>query len=215
MWNSARPGARGNAWGAVALVVCGLTAAPTVCGQSRWDSETGEVAGFGGTTMGLGKTQPAVGASTGLAFSKYGLGLFEVVFSPLSTDTMRRRPIGAPRVQDSLLFDINGGMHIQIPVRRKWAPYGIVGGGMLLNSFRAVNTAPGEIDPSTGEPVREGGLTAAVREVNFAFHTGGGVRYYVKEDWGIRPEFKIIISNQTYTRFTVGIFYNLPSSWPW
>jgi hypothetical protein len=33
------------------------------------------------------------------------------------------------------------------------------------------------------------------------------MRYYFRENWGIRPEFKVIIGAQTYTRLSVGLFY--------
>jgi hypothetical protein len=137
----------------------------------------------------------------------------EVAYSPLKNDTLRRRT--GPPVEGSNLFDFNGSFHIRIPVRERWAPYAIVGGGLLFNPFRAVLLPPGPADPSTGEPTRQGGATFAVDEFNFGFHTGGGLRYYITPDWGIRPELKVIVSNRTYARFTVGIFYTLPSGWPW
>ncbi|MCX6630180.1 MAG: hypothetical protein NTW28_21390, partial [Candidatus Solibacter sp.] len=51
-------------------------------------------------------------------------------------------------------------------------------------------------------------------DFDFGFHTGAGLRYYVRENWGIRPELKVIVSKQTYTRLSVGIFYVLPAGWP-
>jgi hypothetical protein len=98
------------------------------------------------------------------------------------------------------LFDFNFGFHIRVPVRKRWAPYAILGGGLLFDSFRAVSGPQGAL--------------ISIDEFNFGFHTGGGVRYYIREDWGVRPEFKFVVSNRTYTRFTVAVFYNLPSYWP-
>jgi hypothetical protein len=172
------------------------------------ETEVGEMAAFGGLTLGLGTTG-AVGASSGTAFSKYALGLIEVAFSPVGNTTLRHR-IGPP-VENSRLFDFNGSFHIRIPVRKRWAPYGIVGGGILFDSFRAIPTRPPENgDTTTPAPPP---VVFAVDEFNFGFHTGGGLRYYIREDWGIRPEFKVVISNRTYTRFTIGIFVNVSSDW--
>jgi hypothetical protein len=139
-----------------------------------------------------------VGGSTGLAFSRYAIGLIETAFTPMGEDTLRNRTAQSP--QNSRLFDFNASFHIRVPVRERWAPYAILGGGLLFNSFRGISGPEG--------------LLVAVDDFNFGFHTGGGVRYYVRPDWGLRPEFKVIVSDRTYTRFTVGIFYNLPAGWP-
>ena len=158
----------------------------------------GEVSAFGGGTFGLG-THPSVGGSTGLQFSKYGIALVETVFTPMGEDTLRKRT-GEP-ASSSRLYDFNTSFHIQVPVREKIVPYGIVGIGLLFDSFKAA-TGPN-------------GAVVGFDEFNFAFHTGGGVRYHVTENWGIRPEFKVIVSHRTFTRLTVGVFYKLPPGWPW
>ena len=195
------------------LVILLFLILPSMAHAQSDETDVGEAAAFGGGTFGLGGAQPAVGGSSGTAFSRYGMFLMEVAYSPLKNDTMRRRT--GPPVEGSNLFDFNGSAHIRIPVRERWAPYAILGAGLLFNPFRAVLLPPGPTDPSTGEPTRPGGATFAVDEFNFAFHTGGGLRWYVRPEWGIRPELKVIVSNRTYTRFTVGIFYTLPVGWPW
>jgi hypothetical protein len=191
----------------LATILCGLMVPTSMRAQSG-DTDVGELAAFGGGAFGIG-THPVVGASSGLAFSKHGMALIEVAFSPLGSDTLRQRT--GPPVESSRLYDFNGSFHIRFPVRERWAPYGIVGGGLLFDSFRAV-LGGGGVDPDTGE-VRPGGAAVAIDEFNFGFHTGAGLRYHVGQNWGVRPEFKVIISNRTYTRFTVGIFYNLPAAW--
>jgi hypothetical protein len=160
------------------------------------DSEKGEVSAFGGGSFGLG-VHPVVGGGTGLAFSKYGIGLIEASYMPTGRDTLRRNVVSP---QNSQVFDFNSSIHIRIPVRERWAPYGIVGCGLLFNKFQAVSGPQGTL--------------VGIDDFKFAFHTGAGVRYYIREGWGIRPEFKVIVSNRTYTRFTIGIFYTIPSDWP-
>jgi hypothetical protein len=195
MYEPARFRAYATRRGLVAVALCLFTPA-ILCAQSG-ETDTGEVAAFGGGSFGLG-THPVVGGSTGLAFSRYGMGLIEVAFTPMGNDTVRDRTGQSP--QNSRLFDFNASFHIRIPVRERWAPYGILGGGLLMNQFKAISGPQG--------------LLVAADDFSFGFHTGGGLRYYIRQDWGIRPEFKVIISDRTYTRFTVGIFYNLPAGWP-
>ena len=202
------PAVSGIGWGISILMFC-LLALPTPSHAQSSDSDTGEVAAFGGGVFGIG-THAAVGASSGVAFSKYGIGLIEAAFSPLGEQTVRRR-IG-PKPESSKLLDFNFSVHIRIPVKQRFAPYAIVGGGLLLDKFKVVPTVVPPADP--GEPPTTQ-AALSVDEFNFGFHTGGGFRYYVREDWGIRPEFKVIVSNRTYTRFTVGIFYTLPSGGIW
>jgi hypothetical protein len=190
-------GARRMQWLIFAIVFfAGSSCLPVLHAQSG-ETDTGEVAAFGGGSFNPG-AHPVVGASSGLAFSRYGMGLIEVAFAPLGNNTLRHRS-GVP-VEASHLYDFNLSFHIRIPVRERWAPYGILGGGFLFNSFRAISGPEG--------------LKVGVDEFNGAFHTGAGLRYYIRPDWGIRPELKVIVSNRTYARFTMGIFYTLPAGWP-
>jgi hypothetical protein len=164
------------------------------------ESDTGEVATFVGGTYGSG-AHFNVGGSSGIAFSRYGLGLLEVSYSSLGQDTLRDH--NSPPTSTSRLFDINGSFHIRVPFKERWEPYGIVGSGFLWNSFFPAITRP---DGISG--------VEHYHKVAFAFHTGGGVRYYIGEGWGIRPEVKVIVSTHTYVRASVGIFTKLPWGWP-
>ena len=193
--------ARGAQWN-ILTIACWMLVSPALMSAQFVDG-AGEVTAFGGGTFGLGGAHPAVGASSGTSFSRYAIGLIEAAFSPLGDETLRRR-MGAP-AERSRLFDFNFSVHVQVPVRRRWAPYGIVGAGLLFDAFRVIPT--GALPDEAGQT--QPAVVFAVDEFNFGFHTGGGVRYYIREDWGIRPEFKVIVSNRTYTRFTIGIFYKM------
>jgi Outer membrane protein beta-barrel domain len=193
--------ARGAQW-KILTIACWMLVSPALM-SAQFNDGDGEVAAFGGGTFGLGGAHPAVGASSGISFSRYGIALIEAAFSPLGDETLRRRT-GA-RVESSRLFDFNFSVHVQVPVRRRWAPYGIVGAALLYDAFRAVPTGAPQDEPGQTPPA----AVFAVDEFNFGFQTGGGARYYIGEDWGIRPEFKVIVSNRTYTRFTIGIFYKM------
>jgi hypothetical protein len=184
------------------LVVICLFGPATLPAQSG-DTDVGEVAAFGGGGFGMG-THPVVGGSTGIAFSKYGIALIEGSFMAMGQDTLRGQP---PVIQPlgvvnetkrSHLYDVNTSFHIRVPVRERWAPYVLVGAGILFNTYRSVVT-------------QEAGYVA-FDDLNFGFHTGGGLRYYIGKYWGIRPELKVVVSNQAYTRFTIGVFYTT-SGW--
>jgi opacity protein-like surface antigen len=142
-----------------------------------------------------------VGGTAGLAFSRYAIGYAETAFSPLGSNTVRPAPAGGP-IDSSRLYDLNLGVHIRVPVRPRWAPYVILGGGVVWNAFNQSLAGP------------QGTATARhISNYDFGFHTGGGVRYYIRDNWGIRPEFEVVVSKQTYTRFSVGVFYTLPDTW--
>ena len=163
--------------------------------------DSGEVAAFSGGTFGIG-SHPSFGGSAGANISRYALGLFEASYTPLGSYTIQPWP---PRstVARSHLTDFNFSVHIRIPVRSKWSPYGIAGAGLLWDALRQ------EIVDSNGTSI-----SRHYDQFNFGFHTGVGLRYYVGETWGIRPEFKVIVSKQIYTRASIGIFYVVPSNWP-
>jgi hypothetical protein len=180
----------------MAMALCAI--GPGMLRGQSGDNDTGEASVFGGGSFGLG-THPVVGGDSGFAFSRYAMFLFGGSFTPMGNDILWQRPdIKSP--QDGNLYDFNTSIHIRVPVRDKWAPYAILGGGLLFNSYNAA------IGPQ--------GALIRVEDFKFGFHTGGGVRYYVRENWGIRPEFRVIVSSRTYTRFTVGVFFTFPSLWP-
>jgi len=155
----------------------------------------GELAVFGGGAFGIG-THPFAGGSTGIAFSPYAVALFDFSYLHLGQDTLRRQPgIGA---ENSNLYDFNVSAHLRYPITRKWAVYGILGPSLLLNNYEVATTSGG------GAPAY-----VTRNDVNFGFHTGGGVRYHVNDRWGIRPELRVVISNQTYVAFSVGVFFSL------
>jgi len=184
----------------IAAIVMSLTPVISLA-QSDDVTEKGEVAGYAGGAFGLG-SHPVVGASTGVAFAKYAMGLIDISYTPFGENTLRVRPPNEI-VQHSGVYDFNLSMHIRVPVTKRWAPYGIVGAGLMYDTFDLAKvTVPGTA------------VFNSHSETYFGFHTGAGVRYYIREGWGIRPEIKVVMSNRTYVCATIGIFYVLPSNWP-
>jgi hypothetical protein len=160
-----------------------------------WFGAPGEVYGYGGVRDNHG----TVGAGAGLLIAKYGGYFLDAGYSSLGTGSVRR--LGEP-VTQSRLYDLALLGHIRFPVKTKFEPYAIVGGGAFYNTFQIQAPAPAPF-----------GTFVSKSTTNFAFHTGAGLRYFVHPDWGIRPELKISISGQTYVGFSVGFFYVIPGSY--
>jgi len=146
-------------------------------------------------------THGFVGAGAGMAINRYFQAVGEISFAPLGSYTIRTRP-AYETVQQSRLYDFNFSLHIQVPVGKKWAPYALAGPGVLWDNFTSVTVgAAGAV------------RGVSVNETNFGFHAGGGVRYYLPHDWGIRPEFRVVISAKTYTVASFGVFYTFPKEY--
>jgi len=174
---------------------------PVLLSAMAWcqagDPELAEASAFGGFVSGIG-THGFVGAGAGMAIGKYFQGVGEVSFAPIGSNTIRDHP-ATQTVQQSRVYDFNFSLHVQFPIGKKLAPYAIAGPSVIWNSFQSTTVGPG------------GDVKAlAVNETNFGFHTGGGVRYYLPHDWGIRPEVRVVISAKTYVVTSVGLFYTFP-----
>jgi len=181
----------------VVLAAALFVLTPAMFGQPG-EIDVGEVSAYGGGTFGMG-THALVGGSSGYAFSRHGMAFIDVSYSPIGHDILwQRRDVQSP--QRSHLFDFMGSAHIRFPIGERWAPYALVGGGLVLNTFRAYAGPQGALIP--------------IEDFKLGFQTGGGVRYFIGESWGIRPEFKVVVSSRVYTRMSIGIFYTLPANWP-
>ncbi len=165
------------------------------------DPESAEVAAYVGGLFGLG-AHPYVGASAGLAAGRHVICVGDISWAPLGGYTIRTRP-ASQMIQESRLYDFNFSAHVQIPINKKFAPYAILGPSVLWNNFTTTTVA------SSGQGVR-----VSDNNVNFGFHTGAGARYYVRNDWGIRPEVRVVISNKTYVVASLGFFYTFPNEAP-
>jgi len=162
--------------------------------------EDGEFSIYTGIAAGPLATHPTVGGSAGVFFSKYAGILIDSSFVPLGSNTLVRHP-NATRT--SRLFDNNVTTHIQIPINRRWAPYGLLGAAIIYNTYQIQRLGPlGELN------------FHGVSDVKFGAEVGGGTRYYIREDWGVRGEFRYTVSTQNFARVVFGIFYRLPSTWP-
>ena len=186
---------------AVPLLAATWVLAPSPAFSQPSEADTGEVAVLFGGTFGV-SPQAAVGSSAGINFSRYGMFLLETAFMPLGNHTIQPWP-PTPSVKRSYCFDFGSDFHIKLPIKERWEPYGIAGAGFLWNIIHQ-------------DSVDSRGLPVVYKwdQFNAAFHTGAGLRYYIRPHWGIRPELKIIASKETYYRLSVGIFYVTSGPWP-
>jgi hypothetical protein len=180
------------------MLVLGLMTISSAQAQSD-SSGIGELSVFGGSAFG-GGTHAFVGGAAGEAFSRYSVGLLSVSLTRLGNDTLRH--VHALDSKESNLYDFNYSIHIRYPISPKWAPYGIVGPSVLWNSY-----ASGTLGANGAK------IYVHRNDVNFAFHTGAGVRYHVNDNWGIRPEVQVVTSTRTYLVFSVGVFFNISPEW--
>jgi len=161
---------------------------------------SGEVTAYTGFAAGGIGTHALVGASSGLFVNRYGALLIGGMFVPMGSNTVVPNTNAASR---SHLYDASLTLNIQIPISNKWAPYGLAATSLLYNTYQLQLKHPDRSVYQVG-----------ASEVKFAFETGGGVRYYVSDDWGVKAEYRYAISTQNFSQFAFGIFYRLPSSWP-
>jgi len=175
---------------AMALTGCALY------GQERGEN-VGELSAMSGGTAGGLKTHPVITGSAGVSISRYLMLLGETSVIPLSNWTLI--PPAAVEVRGSNLFDFNIALQGRFPIKR-WEPYGVFGMAVLMNPYTA-----GILTPS--------GAVAYVgqRRSKFGLEWGAGCRYYVRENWGIRTEYRYTSSTRNFNRVTGGIFYQFDS----
>ena len=175
---------------------------PTVLPAQAGESSAGEFSGYTGVAFQSINTHPTVGASTGLSFSRYGIALIDASYIPLGSSTLRNyaKPV---TINSSRLYDFNFTIHVRLPLRERWEPYGIAGAAFLFSSYQVAS-----IDKAGSV-----GAFAGRTDANFGFETGGGLRYYVAKNWGVRMELRYTASTRGFTRLLSGLFYQFEGDW--
>jgi opacity protein-like surface antigen len=183
------------------LLLAGLALATAPLPAQLSDvSETSELGTYVGTGFGLGEPHVWVGGTTGISPSKYFMAVLDTSFMPLGDTTLRT---GLIRTSTSRLYDFNFGGQILIPVHHRFTPYGLLAAGILYNTYRIAAVRPDGFAYLAGQS-----------DVKFACETGGGVRYFVTEDFGARAEYRFTASTQNFSRFLIGVFYQFGGMWP-
>jgi opacity protein-like surface antigen len=159
----------------------------------------GELSTYTGWAVGALGAHPVVGGSTAI-FSKYAVGLVDTSFIPLGGRTLVH--FDAP-TRNSELFDFNFTVQMQVPLKYRIRPYGLFGPSGLYNRYQILTVQP------QGPAVFQGQSNA-----KFAFEVGGGFRYFIKDDWGVKTEYRYTISSQNFGRIVGGVFYQFSAPWP-
>ena len=176
------------------LIFCALLPAALAFGQSG-ETDIGEVGAYAGTVLGIG-SHPAGGVTFITALSRYTMFGAELGFASLGEDGYRT-PL-ASVINRSRLYDFNGHVHVRIPVRRYWEPYIVIGAGLLHSTAETMASSAGA------------NTTQKLSDNDFAFQIGGGLRYFITDSWGVRPEWKYYASDRSFSRLSVGVFYQFP-----
>ncbi len=127
----------------------------------------------------------------------------ELGYAPLTGKSTTTVVDGTPvRISASAkLVDFGGGAQFILMPGSKFEPYviGAVGGGRFSASG------------STEVPGTNLKVSTSVSDTQVRLGGGAGLRYYVSENWGIRPELRVdrYFGDQGSTafRYTVGVFY--------
>ena len=160
-------------------------------GQSG-ETNIGEVGAYTGGVFGIG-SHPTAGINFTTALSRYTMFGAEFGFAPLGSNGYVVPP-GA-QVSHARLFDFNGGVHVRIPVRPRWEPYIAIGAGVIHSTAEQLIVSAG------------GDSTEGIDHNSFAFHIGTGLRYFIRNNWGVRPEWKYYAASRNFSKLTIGVFY--------
>jgi outer membrane protein with beta-barrel domain len=165
--------------------------------SSALQSDLNQLGGPGFSVSGGSSFKWFAGGSFGYAISPNFLIVGETNYNHAGGATIS---YGGDTLSTTLsLTDFTGGIHWQLPVgSSKLVPYlAVAAGGTRVAASVSGSLLPASVSASST------GLT-----VNF----GGGVRYYVRPSWGIRPEVLVVrIPGTTYLRFGVGVFWQSKS----
>ncbi|HJZ98407.1 MAG TPA: outer membrane beta-barrel protein [Candidatus Solibacter sp.] len=162
--------------------------------------ETSELSSYVGAGINSGASSAWVGGSAGVSTSKYFMAVLDTSFLPLGNHTLRTGLVGT---RTSRLYDFNFDGQILIPLHYRVTPYGLLGAGVLWNTYQIARLRP------DGVP-----YFAGWSDVKFGFQTGGGVRIFVREGFGFRGEYRFTASTQNLNRVMFGVFYQFAGTWP-
>jgi outer membrane protein with beta-barrel domain len=161
------------------------------------DMQKGQIEATGqiGFVSGIG-THGAFGGSVGGAVNEHVLVYGEFLYIPLGSSTVS--VLGVNRSVSARAFNFDGGLQYQFRKYGSMVPYAGVGLGLLHSTADISNNFTFQgLNFSTGGSSND-----------FYVNLGGGVRYYVNEQWGVRPEFTIFAGPNTFVRIGAGVFYH-------
>jgi outer membrane protein W len=164
------------------------------------DTGVGIFTAFAGGVFGIGSRADG-GVSLGLPTTRYLVPNVEFSYAKLGTYDYRTGIYNNTRnLQESAMYDLNGGVKIRFPgsSRSYVVPFLGLGVGLLrFSSDLASSGFSGNTDVRTGTNYLAGTVS-------------GGVMYYITKHVGLQPEVKGYLSHRNFVRVTVGVFYQFP-----
>ncbi|NOT45358.1 MAG: outer membrane beta-barrel protein [Acidobacteria bacterium] len=92
---------------------------------------------------------------------------------------------------DSSLLEFGGNVHYLFPMSNEaFTPYVLGGLGLLRVSASSSS----------------GGFSSSASDTAIGLNIGGGARWQVGDNWGLRPELKIFIEDGSNVRFSIGFY---------
>lgn len=192
-----------------------IAVSPDAAAQSKSVIRSGsiEIGPFLGASYGIDQTRFMGGGNVTFAVNKYILPYAEFSYFPgIGRSTSGTFPgTGRPftTTYSLPLSDFHGGVHIRIPIKEKpIVPYLVFGLGGLTNFSRTVTANYTDATGQTTQlPLTVAGGTA------FAINTGGGIRFYMGQRYGLRVEAKAYKPYGDYPdvfgKVEVGFFFQL------
>jgi hypothetical protein len=180
-------------------VVC--LAAPAAFGQSapHLSANTFEVGGFAGASYGADSWRLMGGGNVTYGITRHILPYAEFSYFPGITREISGNFVGTGETFnvtfDQPITDFHGGVHIRLPIKEsRLVPYLVFGLGLLRSSETSYTARFRTGDGAMDE------ITNTIPTSNdFAYNTGGGVRYYLNQRLGFRIEAKVYKPSGAFT----------------
>jgi hypothetical protein len=173
-----------------------MTALVVVTSIASYGQSVGnmEVSGNLGVVSRIGGSHGSFGGSIGAPVTDRLILSGDLSYIPMGGGSVTA--LGSTTRSSAKAFNFNGNLQYQFnPFRGGTVPYAGAGLGFLHSSFDASSNVVGS------------GFNISGSSTDLYFNVGGGLRYYVKERWGFRPEFMVFAGSNTYVRFAGGFFY--------
>jgi Outer membrane protein beta-barrel domain len=170
-----------------------MTAFVVVMGLASYGQSNVEVTGHLGLIGGIG-SHGSFGGSLGVPVTDRLSLSGDLSYIPFGGSSVTVG--GATASSSARAINFNGSLLYQFKPSRSSVPYAGAGLGFLRTSFSSSSSGFGT-----------GSLEASGNSTDLYFNVGGGLRYYVRERWGFKPEFMIFAGSNTYVRLSGGMFF--------
>jgi opacity protein-like surface antigen len=179
----------------VILVIGCLALSSSVFAQD-FEQRQIETTGQIGVVSGIG-THTALAGSVGTAITPKILAFGEFGWIPTGGSSITSNTPGNAFSFDSSsrVLSLMGGVQYQFKKTHSLVPYGTAGLGLVRASGDVTQTV--------------GGTTSQFNSSsnNLYVSLGAGARYYVKTNWGFKPEITVFAGNDSFVRVGAGVFY--------